>query len=121
MNPGMDPMFQTQYQVYTPTGDLSDQRTMEYAQGLHPEMQTQGYPEESQAASMMTHQESYQRASTGLESAEQGLHPSLSRVEKRLESFLGVSNREEHTVGSCSLGANHPHRVLDNGDQSRWA
>jgi hypothetical protein len=110
-------MFQTQYPVYTPSGEYEYPGTMNYPQPSQSEMHAQGYSEESQVAAVMTHQESYQRATTGLESTEQGLHPSISRIEKRLESMTDENTRGEHLVGSCpsSLGQ---HRALD--EQSGW-
>ncbi|KAF5346481.1 hypothetical protein D9756_010046 [Leucocoprinus leucothites] len=108
-NPGLDSIFQTQYQVYNPTGQYDYQRAMEYPQGPQPEIRVQGYSEEPQVASAVTHQESYQRATTGLESAEQGLHPSLSRIEKRSDSLTGVATGGEHPIGTCPPSMSHGH------------
>ncbi|KAJ3574585.1 hypothetical protein NP233_g1674 [Leucocoprinus birnbaumii] len=119
----MDPAFQPQYQVYTPSGDYEYQHAMEYPQVAQTDLHVPGYPEEAQVASaVMTHQESYQRASTSIESGEQGLHPSLSRIEKRLDSLPDVSIGVEHRpAGTCPPGVVHGHGGLQgNVDPSRW-
>ncbi|KXN85905.1 Xylanolytic transcriptional activator xlnR [Leucoagaricus sp. SymC.cos] len=113
--------FQPRYQAYTSSEEYVYQRAVDYIQGPQSEIQVQGYHEDSQAASAMTHQESYQRSSTGLEAAEQGLHPSLSRIEKRQETFIGGANGEEHDVELCPLGASHSQTGVEGaGEQTRW-
>lgn len=114
MHSGRGPVFQTQYQVHTPSEDYNFQRVIETSQGLT-DMPLATYPDESQIAPVVAHRESYQRARTSHGSTEQGLRPLLSRIEKRLDSFPG------NLTGVCPSSTNHGQEAInDNIDPTGW-
>ncbi|KAF9451463.1 hypothetical protein P691DRAFT_838562 [Macrolepiota fuliginosa MF-IS2] len=115
-NPGSD-VYQSNYHVYSPGGDYVHQQGVDYANGMHA-LQNQGYREQH-IPSVMGHMGSYQRVSMEVDTTEQGLHPSLSRIEKRAE-FLDGEAREEDALGGCPSSVNRGPGGLGDGDRARW-
>lgn len=106
------------HQVFTPAGDYAPLRGVEYPSGAYT-VTTQAY--QGQVEPAIGHGGSYQGALMGIEDTEQGLHPSLSRIGRRMESISNERSGTENAVGDCGGGMNRGMGGIEGDDRAGWA